>query len=184
MVMPTREERIEFWKHAYARASFIDARIFCEQILETRLPLNNPIRKALSIAALTTYGRPFKQRNAVRLPENIIPAEHQAAHLGLIEMRDKVIAHRDLDGPEADWGFVNQLEILVGGELVIRTQSPVMLDGKAQEMFPLLDWLITAMNENVNAFVRTYLGSVATQEGVHVLRMDDHPTEWTSRSRR
>jgi hypothetical protein len=184
MPIPTHEERIEFWKHSYARASFVDARIFIEHILETRLPLNHPARKALSIAVLTTYCRPFKQRAIVRLSEDIVPTEHREAHNSAIEMRDKVVAHRDIDGPVADWGFVSQLEIAIGGyELVISTSSPVMPDDKAREMLPLVDWLIDAMDTTVNAFAQAHLRSLATQTGLHVLRMDNHPTEWTTQVR-
>lgn len=180
MCTPTQDERIEFWKHAYARASFVDARIFAEQLLASHLPLDNPLRKALSIAVLTTYCRPFKQRTRVRLSETIVPQQYHDLHGSLIEMRDKVVAHRDLDGPIADWGFLSQLEIAVaGGELVINTNSPVLLDQKANDMLPLCDHLTAAMDQVVNDFAGKFLGQLASQQGVHVLCLDDATADWT-----
>ena len=181
---PPLEERIAFWKHAYARASFVDARIFLEQILEGQMALTYPVRKALSIAALVTYCRPFKQREAVRLPGDVIPAKYHDLHDSLIEMRDKVVAHRDLDGPIADWGFISQLEIAVAkDELVINTNSPVLPDQKAKDMLPLCDHLIATMDEVVNAFAETFLGQLASQQGIHVLCLDDANQEWTRKVR-
>lgn len=184
MNKPSLEERIAFWKHAYARASFVDARIFLEQILESRMSLTHPVRKAMSIAALVTYCRPFKQRSTVRLPDEIIPVQYNDLHDSLIEMRDKVVAHRDLDGPIADWGFLSQLEIEVsGGNLVINTNSPVLPDQKAKYMLPLCDHLIAAMDEVVNDFAGRFLGQLASQQGVHVLCLDDATPDWTKKIR-
>ena len=182
MPIPTKEERIEFWKHAYARASFVDARIFAEQVLAAGLPLQHPVRKALSIAVLTTYCRPFKQRPVVRLADTVVPAAFADLHESLIEMRDKVVAHRDLDGPVADWGFVSQLEIAVDeGGLEIRTRSPVVLDAKARELLPLLDVLIGQMDAKVDQFVQQHLAALIRDPGVHVLQIDGDPNAWTTR---
>jgi hypothetical protein len=56
----------------------------------------------LSVAIVTLSARPFKQRKAVRLTEDIVPAESRGTHDDVIEIRDKSIAHRDLDAPVAD----------------------------------------------------------------------------------
>lgn len=182
--MPTHEERLAFWKFAYARASFVDARIFLEQILDSHLPLNHPVRKALSIAILTEYGRPFKQRPIVRLSRDVVPMQYHELHDSIIELRDKVVAHRDIDGPISDWGFVNQLEIAIADrQLEINTRSPVIPDEKAEEMLPLAVFLIAAMDATVNSFVTTHCAPLVNHPGVHVLRLDGHPTEWISRIR-
>lgn len=182
MAIPTQDERLAFWKHAYARASFLDAQTFTRHVMEAQLPLTNQTRKAMTIAAVTAYGRPFKQRANVRLSEDIIPAEHRETHDSTIEMRDKVIAHRDLDGPVADWGFISQLEFVIGeDDLMIKTRSPVMTDEIAQALLPLLDWLIYTMNNAVEPFVETHLVSLASQPGIYVLQLGNHQAGWTTR---
>lgn len=160
----------------------MDALTFTRYVMDAQLPLNNQTRKALTIAAVTAYGRPFKQRGTVRLSEDIIPAEYRETHDSTIEMRDKVIAHRDLDGPVADWGFISQLEIVIGeGALVINTRSPIMTDEIARALLPLLDWLICTMNNAVVPFVETHLVSLASQPGIYVLQLDDHQAGCTTR---
>lgn len=101
MTIPSRQERLEFWKHAYAWQSFMDAKDFSERLLSLNLPLDDLIRKSLSISILTTYCRPFKQRAQVRLSDDLVPGAHRVTHNSAIEMRDKVVAHRDTDGPNA-----------------------------------------------------------------------------------
>lgn len=182
MTTPTLEQRISFWKCAYARASFVDTQIFLEQLLSCKLTLTHPLRKATSIAVLTTYCRPFKQRAAVRLNEDVVPAQYRDLHNSLLEMRDKVVAHRDLDGPNAEWGFVSQLEITVSdSEIVIDTNSPVLPDLKAKEILPLCSHLIESMDNSVNKFVAMFRVQFSTEEGVYVLRLDDEGPEWTKK---
>jgi len=179
MTVPTKDERIEYWKNAYARASFIDAQIFAEQILETKLPLDNPIRKALSIAFLTTYSRPFKQRNGIRLSDDIVPKKYVEEHNTAIEFRDKIVAHRDLDGPVADWGHVNQLEFTANGEEIeINTNSPVMQDDTARRMLLLIDRLIDIMESATSDFVHRSLLTLDLEPGDYVLSLEDAPREW------
>jgi hypothetical protein len=179
MTIPTKDERTEFWKNAYARASFVNARIFAEQILETKLPLDNPIRKALSIAFLTTYGRPFKQRKNIRLSDDIIPPEYVEEHNTAIELRDKVVAHRDLDGPVAEWGLVNQLEFTVDRkEIEVNTNSPVMLDDISRKLILLVDRLIEIMDSANGDFALKYFSELELKPGEYILRLDDDPKEW------
>lgn len=177
---PSTQERINFWKVAYARASFVDARIFTEQILKTNMALDNPLRKALSIAVLTTYCRPFKQRELIRLPEDIVPPVYRNLHNSMIEQRDKVVAHRDLDGPVADWGFVSQLELSVEGNgMAINTISPTLTNERATEMLPLLNHVIEKMDQSANEFAEKFLVQLAGRQGTHVLCLDDATVEWT-----
>lgn len=177
---PSKEERIDFWKHAYARASFIDARSFIGKILELGLTLQDPTRKALTIAALIAYCRPFKQRSVVRLTTEFVSDEYQELHDSAIEMRDKVVAHRDIDGPVADWGFISQLVITVDrGEVCIGTRSPIMTDDKARDMLPLLDLLITAMEAKAELFFEHHLNDLTP--GNCTLNLDDESPHWISR---
>jgi hypothetical protein len=79
------------------------------------------------VAILVSYARPFKQRRKVRLEEEVIPAEFKGTHDENIDLRDKVIAHRDTNGPSGSWNFINDLLLSVeDGALTIQTSSPGM----------------------------------------------------------
>lgn len=179
MNAPSKAERISFWQHSYARASFTEARIECEFLLRTNPPLNSTLRRALSIAIVTLYSRPFKQRKLVRLSEDIVPAEFRATHDGVIAIRDKSIAHRDLDAPVADWGFISQLRVNVqSGELTINTISPILANEKAHELIPLLDALIAQMGAVPLEFINKYLVHMQASDGSYIVSLDDSPSPW------
>jgi hypothetical protein len=131
MTSPSRIERITFWKHAYARSSFIQAGLFAQLLVQNDPPDGSVPRQALTYAIVTAYCRPFKQRNEVRLSRDVVPFDFLKLHDETVEMRDKIIAHRDLDGPIADWGFVSQLEVAADATgITINTLSPWKMRGR------------------------------------------------------
>lgn len=179
MNTPSKSERISFWQHSYARSSFIQARLFIDLLLRINPPMNDTLRGALTIAIVVVYCRPFKQRDPVRLPKSIVPTEYRDAHNSTEDIRDRVIAHRDLDGPVTDWGFVSQLQVIVQSkQLTIPTISSIITDDKARELLPLLDYLIPKMDESVESFVHRYLPPFASMDGAYVVSLDDNPKQW------
>lgn len=179
MNTPSKAERISFWQHAYARASFVEARLECELLINANPTVNSTFRRALSVAIATLYCRPFKQRKAVRLREDIVPAEFRATHNDMIEIRDKSIAHRDLDAAVADWGFISQLRVNIeSGELTINTLSPIVANEKVHELLPLLDALIAKMDAASLEFINKYLVQMHAADGSYVVSLDDSPSTW------
>lgn len=169
--------------HCYARASFMQARMFIEKLLELDPPPNDILRRALTTAIIATYCRPFKQRRPVRLSDDSVPHSHRETHDALIEMRDKVVAHRDLDGPVTDWGFVSQLQVNVhAGGLTIDTLSPIILKDMAERALPLIDALIGKMDAHANVFVRDHLQNAIPGDGSYVVSLDDMPHKWLIRN--
>lgn len=183
MNTPTQTDRLEFWKFAYARAAFVDVQTFAEELLASGAPLRSTMRKAFSIAIATAYSRPFKQRSAVRLPEGIVPAEHRETHESIIEMRDKVIAHRDVDGPIAeDFGLLNQLCITTrDGMFAVNTISPWMSDDKTQQVLRLAESMVMKMDYHVNKFGQRLFPCVSNSEGTFTLSLEEDPSEWLTR---
>lgn len=179
MIRPTIEERTAFWKFSYARSSFVDANLFAEMILKGGFEPGSRIRKALSIATAVAYGRPFKQRNRVRLSDDIIPAAYQSTHEDLIVWRDKVIAHRDLDGPVAPWGFVSQLLVSIDSQgFSPLTLSPVISDGKARETMALTQELIQAMDRELDSFVSAHGQAFRREPGLYTVNLEDNHLDW------
>ncbi len=78
--------------------SFSRAIESCELLLKLVTSTDDALYSPLSTAALIYYARPFKyQRGASRLEASWVPSEHGALHQGLIDARDKLIAHSDAD---------------------------------------------------------------------------------------
>jgi hypothetical protein len=165
MHTPTKAERISFWQHSYARASFVQTRLFIDLLLKLDPPMNDTLRRALTVAILGVYSRPFKQRKIVRLPDDIVPAPFRDTHDIMIEIRDKVVAHRDLDGPIAEWGFISQLQVNIRSkQMTIDTISSIISNDKAREILPLLDCLIAKMGEAATSFVQRYLAHLPSTD--------------------
>lgn len=183
MQIPSYEERILFWQQAYARAAFIEADRYIARIIERDPPLGSLDRKSLTTALVSAYGRPFKQRRAVRLSEDAVPAEHRNTHDSIIEMRDKIIAHRDLDGPVTEWGFVSEIRVdIVAGEMAINTRSPFISNETAHAARPLLAHLITVADRTIDAFVRQFIWtSVTPEDASYVVSLEEDPEHWLQR---
>jgi hypothetical protein len=133
----------------------------------------------LTIAIVTLYSRPFKERKLVRLSEDVVPVKFRATHDGVIEIRDKSIAHRDLDAPVADWGFISQLRVnLHLGELTVNTISPILENEKAHELLPLLDALIAHLGALSLEFINKFLLPMHVPDGSYIVSLDDSPSSW------
>lgn len=179
MKNPTREERISFWSHNYARSSFIQAQASIELLLYSNPPLNDPLRRALTVAIVCMYCRPFKQRNAVRLSGDTVLSEHRETHDTLIVERDKVIVHRDLDGPSFDWGFISQLQInFKDTSCTVNTISPCISNEKAIDIHSLLSFLIEEMDGRVNSFMARHVLHLPPMNASYVVSLEENPHEW------
>ncbi len=177
--MPTQDERLELWKFAYARASFVDADMFLDELFAANLPLGHPVRKAISIAVTTAYARPFKQRSTVRLSEDVVPAPHKETHESIIEIRDKSIAHRDVDGPIADFGLLNQVRFAIRDSAVyVDTISPILPDDKARQVQALVKELIPKMQYHVNKYLKRFFTGSGTVDGTYEMSLEPSPEKW------
>jgi hypothetical protein len=87
--------RLEYWKYECAALTFENAvEIATYLIGHTRTPLMYPLLTSLYVL----YGRSFKQKKNIRIPEALVPLEYLAEHRFLIGLRDKLFAHVDVEG--------------------------------------------------------------------------------------
>jgi len=100
MIKAPFEDRIEFWKFQNAWITFSEATQLCDLILKQNIVSGHPLFTSLMTALHILYGRPFKQRQAVKISETIVPAKYKDTHEALISMRDQIYAHTDVDGPK------------------------------------------------------------------------------------
>jgi hypothetical protein len=146
--------------------------------------MRHPLRSPLTIAIVAAYGRPFKQRPAaIRLTDEWIPSARKPTHDKLILLRDKVIAHRDLEGPNSSGGFVSRLQVVMQADhLTIPTISPIITNSEAQNVIALIDELVPAMDQAGHAFVTAHFPR-PLDDGLYVVSLDENPSEWLIRRR-
>jgi len=82
------DERIEFWKFPNAWITFSEVIQLCDLVLEENIFSGHPLFTSLMTALHILYGRPFKQRPAVKISDAIVPAKYKVTHDALISMRD------------------------------------------------------------------------------------------------
>lgn len=148
-------------------------------MLHRQIALYSVERDVFSIAITAAYARPFKQKRAVQLSADIVPEKFKETHGAVILMRDKVIAHRDLDGPQAEWGFVSDLLITVtSGHLELNTISPKITDDLGNKLLSLTSFLIDVLDLKINAFVGKHFGRIVHNQGIYVVGLDENPSDW------
>lgn len=175
---PSAVERLEFWKYAYARSSFVQTRTFIELLIREDPGFNTTLRRALTVAILVTYCRPFKQRKPVKLNRDVVPARYLWVHNEAVELRDKVLAHRDVDGPVADWGFISQLRVTIEAPgVVVDTLSPNLNNGTASELASLIHELVDVMEKRTAPLLRR-LHDPIPANGTYTVSLEENPSRW------
>lgn len=177
MSQPSKIDRIAFWKHTHALRSFKKSNGFLEVLLKENPAVGSPQRGALTIAIVIAYCCPFKQRGPVKLSEDVVPAEYRAVHNEAIDLRDKVLAHRDIDGPDTDWEFINQIRVIVEeSEMFIDTSSPDIGNSVAANFLALTNHLVRAMEKETRPFLQNI--NPRPPKGCYLVSLEDKPTEW------
>ena len=175
-MMPSRTERLAFWRDEYALDSFT----VLQRLLAFMLSQSEQgpqMRSWLTVSATVLYARPFRQWPEVRLAEDDVPIKYREVHKEVLKYRDKVIAHRDPDAHKRDvWG--NELPIVSeGNNIFIPTTTPAMEDDIAGSLLELVEILIPMLKARSSSFVSKYLPRPLAP-GAYVLSLEENPAEW------
>ena len=174
--MPSRTERLAFWRDEYALDSFTALQRLLAFML-SQSQQGPQMRTWLTVSATVLYARPFKQWPEVRLAEEDVPIKYRAAHNEVLKYRDKAIAHRDPDAHKKDvWG--NELPIVSDGSNIrIPTTNPAMENDIAGSLLELVEILIPMLKARSFSFVSKYLPRPLAP-GAYVLSLEENPAEW------
>jgi hypothetical protein len=176
VMMPSRTERLAFWRDEYALDSFtVLQRLLAFMLSQSQQ--GPQMRTWLTVSATVLYARPFKQWPEVRLAEDDVPIKYREVHNEVLKYRDKVIAHRDPDAHKRDvWG--NELPIISDGSNIrIPTTNPAMENGIAGSLLELVEILIPMLKARSFSFVSKYLPPLLAL-GAYVLSLEENPAEW------
>jgi hypothetical protein len=72
---------------------------------------------------------------------------------------------------------------LRSGELTVDAISSIVSNEKAHEILPLIDWLISAMDERVDDFVLHHLRGLPPNDASYVVSLDDTADPWLMRTK-
>lgn len=183
---PTIEQRLDLWRYAYSRSSFIEAQSTAQLLLQMQSRLPQDHRTALLTALIVTYARPFTvaqvapKRKLIPMHDIPIPAEHITLHTDHMEMRHQVFGHKDATGPDTGSGLLNQVRfVLQGGYLNLHTVRPGHIDPqRLQETETLTQKLIVLLDDRINTFMESHPFPISGNEGVYILNLDDESKPW------
>jgi len=175
-MMPSRTERLAFWRDEYALDSFtVLQRLLAFMLSQSQQ--GPQMRTWLTVSATVLYARPFKQWPEVRLAENDVPIKYREVHKEVLKYRDKVIGHCDPDAHKRDvWG--NELPIVSDGSNIrIPTTNPAMENSMGGTLLELVEILIPMLKTRSSSFVSKYLPRPLAP-GAYVLSLEENPAEW------
>jgi hypothetical protein len=176
VMMPSRTERLAFWRDEYALDSFtILQRLLAFMLSQSQQ--GPQMRTWLTLSATVLYARPFKQWPEVRLAADDVPIKYREVHKEVLKYRDKVIAHRDPDAHKSDV-WENGLPIVSDGSNIrIPTTNPAMEDDIVSNLLELVEILIPMLKARSFSFVSKYLPRPLTP-GAYVLSLEENSAEW------
>jgi hypothetical protein len=176
VMMPSRTERLAFWRDEYALDSFtILQRLLAFMLSQSQQ--GPQMRNWLTVSATVLYARPFRQWPEVRLAEDDVPIKYREVHKEVLKYCDNVIAHRNPDAHKRDV-WENELPIVSEGtNIFITTTNPAMADDIAGSLLELLEILIPMLKARSSSFVSKYLPRPLAP-GAYVLSLKENPAEW------
>src|SRR5689334_4115000 len=100
------KERLAFFKHYHASVMFGQAGVLMHRAAKTEEAGDLQMVHCLWTAFYVMYAKPFRHRfsTGIRLSEKIVPVERKHVHDELLKIRDKLVAHSDIDSFQFDDG--------------------------------------------------------------------------------
>jgi hypothetical protein len=174
VMMPSRTERLAFWRDEYALDSFtVLQRLLAFMLSQSQQ--GSQMRSWLTVSAAVLYARPFKQWPEVRLEEKDVPIKYREIHKEVLKYRDKVIAHPDAHKRDV-WG--NELPIVSDGSNIrIPTTNPATENNMGGILLELVEILIPMLKARSSSFVSKYLPRPLAP-AAYVLSLEENPAEW------
>jgi hypothetical protein len=162
------------WLMSHAQAAFLAVREASSHIIKHDLKYGDTLFYPLFTSIVVNYARSFKRSNLVgRLVEKMVPAKFTLLHNQTLLIRDKLIAHTDGDGPQDQWGKVNEVRYHVGeqGLIAFTTQYHFKRD-QIIEILELTNILLDKVSYHIRKIERKYLSKLPKSKGNFVLNID------------
>jgi hypothetical protein len=119
--------RLEYWKYQCAALTFWNAEEVARYLDGHK---QSPLEYQLLTSLYVLYGRPFKQRRHVRIPDELVPTEYLEEHELLLDLRDKMFAHVDTDGlPDQDVESLSKILLRVRGGTAVAGMASLLPSG-------------------------------------------------------
>jgi hypothetical protein len=124
--------RQEAWKFQHGEVCMGLVLSLCDRVrplCDGRQPEDIPTLYGQILSLYAIYGRPFKQRNPLKLTDAVVPDSVRSTHDAAIKLRDKIFAHIDTNESAVrdDTGdLLGKMVIIRTGESFLCSMSSIM----------------------------------------------------------
>ncbi|MEW6674210.1 MAG: hypothetical protein AB1427_21155 [Thermodesulfobacteriota bacterium] len=163
------EHRNEYWKYHVAAHSFELAERVASQLLT--MPNTEPMFYPLMVSLHVFYARPFRHpKESRRIALAFVPREHLSVHDMLLQLRDRIFAHHDIDSRIKDnhtgVDLFQLIVIVSGGQMRPGVQSIFPTESQLGKTRELSDYLYCVCMEKAHKALIRCVGE-PPREGIY-----------------
>ena len=182
---PTQEELKWIWRYSYSRTSLLEAHEWIDVL--GQIDPKSPQIGALTCAIVIAYARPFTQ-SQISQTERVVPlsgvsppSHLSATHETVLELRNKVMGHKDATPAKGDTATPNK--ILIKRDETGFDLSTIVFEGialnKRGELKSLCSHFVAHCEARTRTLIEPYRSEIMQQPlGVYELLVTESHNDW------
>lgn len=166
--------RRELWLLVYASNSCKLVRHLCDIAISGLCVEGDSTYTGIINSIYVVYGRPFHWcRGIGRLVNEDLPHESMDMHEEMIHLRDKLYAHKDIDGYQVELEIFNTVRaVVIDGAITMVSNELIPRGPKIQAIMDHVEKLIEHFNEKSKALIQKIRRPGWPPDGEYILNMD------------
>jgi len=166
--------RRELWLLVYASNSCKLVRHLCDIAISGLCVEGDSTYTGIINSIYVVYGRPFHWcRGIGRLVNEDLPHESMDVHEEMIHLRDKLFAHKDIDGYQVESEIFNTVRaVVIGGAITMVSNELIPRGPKIQAIMDHVEKFIEHFNEKSKALIQKIRRPGWPPDGEYILNMD------------
>lgn len=170
----TFDLRRELWLLVYASNSCKLVRHLCNIAISGICCEGDSTYTGIINAIYAVYGRPFHWcRSIGRLVYEDLPPELTSMHSEMINLRDKLYAHKDIDGYQVESEIFNTVRaVVIGGAITMVSNELIPRGPKIQAIMEHADSLVKHFDERSKVLIKKIRKPGWPPDGEYILNMD------------
>lgn len=170
----TYDLRRELWLLTYASNSCKLVHHLCNFAISGSCQEGDSIYTGIINAIYVAYGRPFHCcRGIGRLIEEDLPPESKFLHDEIIHLRDKLYAHKDLNGYQVESEIFNTVKaVVIGGSITMVSNELIPRGPKLQAIREHVEKLVRHFDAKAIALLQKLRRPGWPADGEYILNMD------------
>lgn len=170
----TFDLRRELWLLTYATNSCKLVHHLCNVLSSGLCEEGDSTYTGIINAIYVVYARPFHWcRGIGRFVNEDLPSESIPLHEEIIHLRDKIYAHKDIDGYQVESEIFNTVRAVVHNGKITTVSNELLPRGpKIQAIIDHVEKLIEHFNGNSITILKKFKQLISPEDGEYILNID------------